>query len=960
MDAPHLQSDWTDEQIAEKLIALTDSQEFRRVLQYRRKRINPSVIERLKDEVAYLIRADIHRAVELADVTRSVATLCDDPVGLALAHHASALAAHFSSQYVEAVEHYEQAEVIYSRLGMEVEAARIARAKIDALMYLGRYGEALQIAEQAREIFKRHNKSMLLAQLEMNVGNIYHRLDQYREALQCYQYAEETFAAEHDEFYLAQARYNAANQYTQLNEFDRALALYQQAQQGFQRFDMTAAVNQTEYSIAWLYFLRGRFHESLKLFAKVREKAAELGDTPLEALCDLDLAEVYLQLNAYEDTLESARSAAEKFSQLKMNYEYAKATMYLGIACTHLNDFPTAERELQEARRVFQAEGNEIYTALSDIYLSDVLTYRQDWEQAGRLCDEAKKLFGEQNLSAKTAYAELQLARLKLLQGEWDEAELRCRSALQLIGEAEAPWLRYQCLHLLGSVKQQAGQEPEAYQYYTQAVEQLEALRSSIRLDEFKCTFLKDKLRVYEDLVELCSRTGTQEKIAEAFAFAEAAKSRSLVDLLAADQKIETKIQEPSVSELHQTWKRLREELDWYYNRINLYEVWVSQRPASFGDQLQKEVHQREQQLARLARQLRLQDAEYSSLQTASWLDMDEVRESLAEDEVLIEYYAVHGQVKVFVLSRETVRMLNDLTQCNAITPLLQRLRFYFNKFMLSQEYIRAHAENMQRLTTHCLQKLYAELIEPIASLLQDKKLIFVPHDVLHYIPFHALHDGRHYLIDQHEISYCPSASVFKLCSEKAQRRRGEGPVLIMGIPDEATPLIYDEVAAVKSLWPEAQVLLGEQATLQQLKQHAPLCRLLHLASHGIFRRDNPIFSALKLADSWLNFYDIFNLNLNADLVTLSACETGMNEVFPGDELFGLMRGFLYAGAPSLVVSLWVVSDRSTAEFMKQFYAGLNQGLSKRAALRQAQLAVKEKYQHPYYWAPFILMGAPL
>jgi CHAT domain-containing protein len=119
------------------------------------------------------------------------------------------------------------------------------------------------------------------------------------------------------------------------------------------------------------------------------------------------------------------------------------------------------------------------------------------------------------------------------------------------------------------------------------------------------------------------------------------------------------------------------------------------------------------------------------------------------------------------------------------------------------------------------------------------------------------------------------------------------------------------------------------------------------------------MFSALKLSDAWLNFYDIFSLNLPAELVTLSACETGMNEVFPGDELFGLMRGFLYAGAPSLIVSLWVVNDRSTAEFMRWLYTGLSEGLSKRAALRQAQLMIKQEYRHPYYWAPFILMGAP-
>lgn len=119
------------------------------------------------------------------------------------------------------------------------------------------------------------------------------------------------------------------------------------------------------------------------------------------------------------------------------------------------------------------------------------------------------------------------------------------------------------------------------------------------------------------------------------------------------------------------------------------------------------------------------------------------------------------------------------------------------------------------------------------------------------------------------------------------------------------------------------------------------------------------MFSFLRLADSNLNFYSLLDLKLNAEMVTLSACHTGVNKVFPGDELHGLMRGFLHAGAPSLVASLWATSDGSTAELMKQMYLQISGGASKRAALRTAQLAVKDQYGHPYYWAPFILMGNP-
>ena len=117
------------------------------------------------------------------------------------------------------------------------------------------------------------------------------------------------------------------------------------------------------------------------------------------------------------------------------------------------------------------------------------------------------------------------------------------------------------------------------------------------------------------------------------------------------------------------------------------------------------------------------------------------------------------------------------------------------------------------------------------------------------------------------------------------------------------------------------------------------------------------MFSSLKLGDSWLNLFDIFNLQLGAELTVLSACETGMSAVWEGDELLGLARGFLYAGTPSLVVSLWTVNDRSTADLMRQFYTALQRGASKARALQQAVIAVKAVYPHPYYWAPFMLMG---
>jgi CHAT domain-containing protein len=150
---------------------------------------------------------------------------------------------------------------------------------------------------------------------------------------------------------------------------------------------------------------------------------------------------------------------------------------------------------------------------------------------------------------------------------------------------------------------------------------------------------------------------------------------------------------------------------------------------------------------------------------------------------------------------------------------------------------------------------------------------------------------------------------------------------------------------------------MGAEATVDAVRTLAPQADLLHLACHAHFRPDNPMFSALRLADGWLTAHDAYDLQLNCSLVTLSACETGVNAVTPGDELLGLVRGFLAGGAHSLLVSLWPVDDATTVKFMHHFYAAWQAGAGLGAAHRTAQRALLADLPHPFYWSPFVLFG---
>jgi CHAT domain-containing protein len=235
------------------------------------------------------------------------------------------------------------------------------------------------------------------------------------------------------------------------------------------------------------------------------------------------------------------------------------------------------------------------------------------------------------------------------------------------------------------------------------------------------------------------------------------------------------------------------------------------------------------------------------------------------------------------------------------------------------------------------------------------RKLVIVPHGLLYSVPFHALFDGESYLLERFEISYAPSAKVYSLCQTRTSR--GLDNVLALSVPDPLIPAVTRETQAVARSFPEAELLNDRQATLAALRAKAPGCDALHLACHGMFRSDNPMFSSLKLHDGWLTAADVLQLDLSGALVTLSACESARNEVFAGDELIGLTRAFLGAGASTLVASLWLVQDETTPELMSIWYEHLSTGVGRAAALRKAQLALKDKYPHPYYWAPFVLIG---
>jgi len=270
--------------------------------------------------------------------------------------------------------------------------------------------------------------------------------------------------------------------------------------------------------------------------------------------------------------------------------------------------------------------------------------------------------------------------------------------------------------------------------------------------------------------------------------------------------------------------------------------------------------------------------------------------------------------------------------------------------------YTQRFVEPLERATEGHLESLHGELLAPLRHLLgSSKHIVFVPHGPLHFLPFHALRSAGQYLCDEYSISYAPSATIFSLCQQKELNSNARA--LILGVPDQQAPHIQSEVESVASMIPCSQLFVGDQATSELLRELGPSTGLLHIATHGVYRQDNPMFSGIRMGDGYLYLYDLYQMRISARLVTLSGCATGMNVVAAGDELLGLQRGLFCAGASTLLLSLWDVHDETTAELMRSFYQRYNSTGDMPGALRSAMREIRNNHSHPYFWAPFLLTG---
>jgi CHAT domain-containing protein len=428
----------------------------------------------------------------------------------------------------------------------------------------------------------------------------------------------------------------------------------------------------------------------------------------------------------------------------------------------------------------------------------------------------------------------------------------------------------------------------------------------------------------------------------EAFVVAERSRARNLIDILGRQR---LSLNGSIDQELYDRQNRLKEQIQ---EQEGL--ALQSARPqdkAMYAQALEKLQADYQDLLLDIERR----KPELLALVKVNPVSLAEIRQQLEPGVVLLSYYQLADRLLCWRLERDRATLF--------ILPVPAR---ELGEIIAGYRRMLQNLEPLEKQSRELYEKLLAQ---PLAGSGEIRALGIIPHGSLHYLSFATLSDGRDYVVDRQQLFYLPAASVLRYTLSRRQTARNL-KVLAIGNPDLGNrsldlPFAEREAGTLRWNYPEVTTLVRERATESWVREHISEFGIIHLASHGEFDPVNPLFSAVRLtpdkkADGKLQAEEIFGLDIRADLVVLSACQTGLGDIRRGDDVVGMNRAFIFAGTHSLLSSLWRVSDVSTAILMKQFYREYTRG-DKAGSLRKAMLHVKNRYPHPGYWGAFVLTG---
>lgn len=916
----------------------------------------------------------------------------------------------------------------------------------------GEYAKGLELHQRALELARQSGEQKLIGAILADIGLGYWRQANYPQALEYCQQAlgiQKQIDARLDQ---AKTLVYLGRIYYKEGDYDEALASLGSALKLQQQADDRPAQSRTLEDLGDVHQDEGSYARALQHYEQSLQLREQIGDAEGQSYMLHIIGRCYMIQGAYSEALNWYRRSLELAQKTNHQPGYAEAFYHMGIAYSRQGAFARALRCYQRAAQAFEELGNRRQQAWVLAFTGDLHHRRNEYPQAIELYERAMHIWqetgdprgvetglsklgrlyydagdNERSLEYYERDAKMQaetpmpflsraLGNISLIharRGDHDQALRHGSRAVELARQTDNPELLWSALYTLGLVQRRFDLRQEALQSFKESLGIVERLRAGVAAaDEAKMGFLEGKQAVYADTISLLLELGLN---GEALEFAERARARAFLDLLGSRELEPKAADATSLAHIRQLQKELGRP-----TRTKVSEI--DNKVAMRGKDLMKlELTRLQHDQPELASLVSVQPSTLPQLQEAA----------RRRHATIVEYFSADERLFIWVIEPDgTIRATSSAIKRRELERLIQLMRRSEltnitsqaggwdeeNRRDLSGTEPRAKEtrRSRQRNATKDLsasQRLHRVLIEPISTWLPEdpnQLVTIIPHGPLFLVSFAALPDRNgQYLVERNTINYCPSISLLRFTGDKEKRAAQLRVPHLLVVGNPAMPRLFgggralrplpgaeNEAHAISRQYPPSQVttLVGSRAEERLVRELAPGQAVIHLATHGVIRDDEPLESFLVLAprkglktgtatgeltavsDGPLTVREVFQLDLNADLVVLSACNTGLGKI-NGDGVIGLSRAFVYAGTPSVIVSLWRVADIVASFEMEQFYSELKRnGGNKAAALRHAQVATltmlrrkrlrtpsgKPLGEHPLFWAPFVLIGEAL
>ncbi|MCB0032572.1 MAG: CHAT domain-containing protein [Anaerolineales bacterium] len=847
------------------------------------------------------------------------------------------------SKYSQALKLYAEAATVCREVDDRLGLALIDMNRIVAEHSIGETRSAINRGLLAEEILMEFGCWREAATLNGNLAILYGTIRQNARALERIKKARQLHIENQGDYrsnaFLPGLDNNLAMAYRNLGRYEESIAISRKTIKELHKLDAPGMLARAKHTLGETLFFVGQFYEGVILHFEAQQGYTKEGRLRDALIADLSLCDGLLGLGSYQEVIETCLKIERQLDDVELT-DIEVADLHLKRAHAHMKigQLDKAALDYEIAHQLYKQSAHGVGELESLSQLARLKYQQHGFEDSLGLIQSCLAEINVNEHPIEYVTVSLVASEIALQSSHITTAEKYAVQALNASQFHNSPELLFRTQHLLGKSAFAQENYESALEHYDNAIVQLELINNSI-IGFHRSNFLHDRESVYEDTVKVCL---ILKRVDRALAYAEQAKSRTLLDLFLNRELPSIQVRNRNDRQLIEELHVLRQESDRLYRELEVGHL-DSLLPQTDRYNTTSTICKRIEQLLE---QLLIRNVHYSN-DIRFWKPLTAPpQQHLDKDTLILEYFAVENQLLLFVVSKESIECQQleiDLATINQLHLYLKTNFSAVQKTGLGSLWL----SNAKAV----LSKLHSALIAPIAPKLQTFcRLLIVPHNSLHNLPFHALFDGNNYLIEKHDIAYLPVSSFLTL---HRPHPRSHDKALIIGYSyDGALPYAPKEAEKVAEML-EGDQYLESDATRNNFTESADLYDLIYFATHSVFREENSMFSGLALADGWLTVFDIAQLRLNASLVVLNTCNSGVAKIGNGDELNAIAHTFLAVGASTVVSTLWPILD---AELTVPKISKGDNGEVKLQVWEQQRAEAKQD-MHPFYWAPYIVIS---